>query len=151
MAPEMSVAERLRAFVRERVRRNGAHFERGVAARLAEHLKKPSSWVTEYTDTPPIRHADLDTAKEICEFFDIDVGLLFADERSSSLTRTKRTGDAQAVARVLEGTRRRDRAVAREVRAAIARLARAAATLDEETATAAAGSSRGRRRHRKTG
>lgn len=69
------VAERLRAFVRDRVRREGRLYERGVGAALAKHLQKPSSWVSEYTDPNPppgkFRTADLDTAAAMCEFFQV--------------------------------------------------------------------------------
>lgn len=68
-----SVAERLRAFVRERVRREAAKYERGTAARLNAYLKRPPSWVSEYTDDPPIRHADVDTAIAICRFFRVEL------------------------------------------------------------------------------
>lgn len=62
-------AERLRAYVRDRVDKDGAHYGRGAAKQLAEHLRKPPSWVSNYVDSPPAANADIDTALEICAFF----------------------------------------------------------------------------------
>ena len=73
MAAEDPVAERLRAFVRARVRRGGAHYTWGDASRLARHLQIDSGWVTEYTDDPPTRHADIDTALAICAFYGVSL------------------------------------------------------------------------------
>lgn len=76
LASESPVADRVRAFVRERVRRDGAHYLRGTGTQLAAHLGKPTSWVSEYADPEPThpRHADLDTALAICDFFTVDIG-----------------------------------------------------------------------------
>src|SRR6185503_17194783 len=63
------VAERLRAFVRNRVRKEGAHYERGAQQRLATYLEKPPSWVSNYVDVPATANADLDTALAICAFY----------------------------------------------------------------------------------
>src|SRR3990167_4004961 len=68
-----TVADRLRAYVRERVRKDGRFYEWGNATRLAEHLKVDSGWVTLYTDDKPIRHADVDEALAICDFFGVDL------------------------------------------------------------------------------
>lgn len=69
MARPNTVAERLRAFVRARVRKDAPNYKWGNASRLAEHLQVDNGWVTEYTDTPPTSHADLDTALAICAFY----------------------------------------------------------------------------------
>jgi hypothetical protein len=74
MAVVGPVAAKLREFVCERVRKDGAHYARGNASRLAEHLGVAPSWVTEYTDHPPRNHADLDTAVAICDFYGINLG-----------------------------------------------------------------------------
>lgn len=68
-----STAERLRDYVRQRVRTDGRFFVRGTASALAAKIGKPTSWVSEYTDRPPIRHADLDTALLICDFFNVNL------------------------------------------------------------------------------
>lgn len=68
-----SVAQRLRDYVRQRVRRDGSEHVRGTASALARRLGKPTSWVSEYTDDPPIRHADIDTAIAICDFFGVSL------------------------------------------------------------------------------
>jgi hypothetical protein len=73
MAKRAGAAERLRTFVAARVRKDGSHYVWGNAARLAEHLEVSPSWVTEYTDTPPTRHADLDQAVAICQFYGVDL------------------------------------------------------------------------------
>jgi hypothetical protein len=72
MAKVGHVAERLRARVRARVRRDGEHYEWGSASRLAEALKVSPGWVTEYTDDPPTRHATIDQAFAICAFYGIN-------------------------------------------------------------------------------
>lgn len=64
-------AERLRAFVRERVRPDGKHYQRGNATRLARHLAVDPAWVTQYADEPPAAHATLDQAIGICEFYGV--------------------------------------------------------------------------------
>jgi len=68
-----NVSERLRAFVRSRVRRGGKHYEWGNAARLAEHLGTDHGWVTLYTDNPPARHADIDQGIAICDFYGVNL------------------------------------------------------------------------------
>lgn len=65
-------AERLRAFVRERVRKDGAHYERGAGSRLARHLKKGQPWVSNYIDNAPSSNADFDTTLAICRFFGVN-------------------------------------------------------------------------------
>lgn len=67
------VAERLRAYVRARVHKEGTHYERGAALALAERLDKSPSWVSEYVAQPPAANADLDVALTICAFFGIDL------------------------------------------------------------------------------
>ncbi len=67
------MGERLRVFVRERVKKDGAHYIWGNASRLAEFLKVDNGWVTEYTDQPPTSHADIDTALEICRFYHVTI------------------------------------------------------------------------------
>lgn len=69
------VAERLRQYVRDRVHKDGAHYERGAAKALAERLSKPPSWVSTYVDSQPAANADLDTALAICDFFHVNVSL----------------------------------------------------------------------------
>jgi hypothetical protein len=73
MAVVGPVAAKLRAFVRERVRKDGAHYTWGNASRLAEHLSVDPGWVTEYTDDPPTNHADIDTAIAICDFYGVSL------------------------------------------------------------------------------
>jgi hypothetical protein len=63
----------LRSFVRERVHKEGSKYERGAASKLAAHLRKPPSWVSNYVDDRPARNADLDTALAICDFFHVRV------------------------------------------------------------------------------
>ena len=89
MGKSPNVADRLRAFVRGRVRRDGVHYQRGVGARLAEHLDKPTSWVSEYADPDAthLRHADVDTALAICEFFGVN---LYDFMRRDEPTETRR-------------------------------------------------------------
>lgn len=67
------MSERLRAFVRDRVHKDGGAYRWGAAAELANHLQKPSSWVSHYIDTPPLRNADIDTALAICDFFKVSI------------------------------------------------------------------------------
>lgn len=67
------VGERLRAYVRARVKKDGPHYKWGNASRLAEFLKVDNGWVTEYTDRPPSSHADIDTALEICRFYRVKI------------------------------------------------------------------------------
>lgn len=66
-------AERLRAFVRERVHKDGAHYQRGAGALLARHLKKGQPWVSNYIDREPSSNADVDTALAICGFFKVQL------------------------------------------------------------------------------
>ncbi len=73
-----SATERLRAFVRARVHKDGALYERGAAVKLAAYLQKPSSWVSHYVDVPPQRNADLDTAWAICAFYGVDLSEFLA-------------------------------------------------------------------------
>ncbi|MEY2873474.1 MAG: hypothetical protein RLZZ373_845 [Pseudomonadota bacterium] len=67
------IAEHLRDFVRSRARPEGTHYARGNGTRLAQHLGVGSGWVTEYTDNPPTRHADIDQAVAICAFYGISL------------------------------------------------------------------------------
>lgn len=73
MARVGAVAERLRAFVRERARKDGRLYERGNATRLARALGIDAPWVTGYVDNPPTRHADVDQALAICAFYGINL------------------------------------------------------------------------------
>lgn len=73
MATVGPVAGKLRAFVKARVRKEGTHYARGNASRLAEYLGVDPSWVTEYTDDPPRNHADIDTAISICDFYGVSL------------------------------------------------------------------------------
>src|SRR3954462_14382726 len=66
-----STAERLRAFVRQRVHKDGDMYQRGAATTLAKYLGKPSSWVSHYIDKTPDRHASLDEALAICDYFGV--------------------------------------------------------------------------------
>lgn len=81
-------AERLRAFVRERIRKDGAHYERGAGVKLARHLKRSQPWVSRYIDAAPRGNADFDTALAICRFFrvnaaDFELGSPVAAESST--------------------------------------------------------------------
>jgi hypothetical protein len=80
MRDRPTVSERLRAFVRDRVKPNGAHYERGTAARLARFLRargfgEDAAWVSTYgdPDARPRRNADLDVALAICDFFSVQL------------------------------------------------------------------------------
>lgn len=73
MATVGPVAGKLRAFVRERVRKDGRHYAWGNASRLAEYLGVDPGWVTDYTDNPPRNHADIDTAIAICDFYGVSL------------------------------------------------------------------------------
>jgi hypothetical protein len=73
------VAERLRAYVRDRVHKEGTRYERGAAMALAQHLGKPPSWVSTYVDADPRANADIDTALAICGFFGIDLRSFLVD------------------------------------------------------------------------
>lgn len=66
-----SAADRLRAFVRARVHKDGAWYQRGAQTALAAAIGQPPSWVSHYVDDPPQRHADVDTALAICAFFGV--------------------------------------------------------------------------------
>jgi len=74
MAKRGPAAERLRAFVRERVSKDGAHYAWGNAARLAEALKVGAGWVNRYA-VENTAHANLDQVLAICRFY----GLTLAD------------------------------------------------------------------------
>lgn len=65
------VSERLRDFVRARVRKDGPLYQRGNGVRLAAALQVDSGWVTTYTDHPPTAHATLDQAITICAFYGV--------------------------------------------------------------------------------
>jgi hypothetical protein len=69
------VAENLRAFVRERVHKEGALYRRGAARALAKYLGRPESWVSHYIDDDngERRHADIDTALAICDFYGVSL------------------------------------------------------------------------------
>lgn len=67
------MSERLRAFVRARVHKEGAFYERGAAVKLAIHVQQAPSWVSHYIDNPPLRNADVDTALAICDFFGVSL------------------------------------------------------------------------------
>jgi len=81
-------AERLRAFVRDRVRKEGAHYQRGAQVRLAKLLHKPPSWVSNYVDLSPSANADLDTALKICAFFAVRPMVLLDDVQIAAPTPT---------------------------------------------------------------
>lgn len=65
------MSERLRAFVRQRVRRGESLYQRSVAANLAKYLGRPSSWVSEYSDPKPAqpRYANVEDTLKILAFF----------------------------------------------------------------------------------
>jgi hypothetical protein len=67
------VADRLRAFVRERVHKDGSQYVRGAAAALAKRVHKAPSWVSTYVDVAPTTNADIDTALAICDFFGVSI------------------------------------------------------------------------------
>lgn len=73
------VAERLRAYVRARVHKEGPHYERRAGLDLAERIGKAPSWVSEYVATPPNANADIDTALAICAFFNVDFAQFIDD------------------------------------------------------------------------
>jgi hypothetical protein len=74
MARTGEVSERLRAFVRERVRKDGKFYVRGNAVKLARALgQEGQSWVNEYTDMPPRGHASIDEALAICRFYGVSL------------------------------------------------------------------------------
>lgn len=65
-------AENLRAFVRERVHKDGALYRRGAATRLARAIGQDKSWVSHYVEADPSARrsqADIDTAFAICDFY----------------------------------------------------------------------------------
>lgn len=64
--------ERLRAWVNRRLK------IRGTGAALARHLKRPSSWMTNYSTGA--RDADLDTAIEIGRFFQVPLPIIVGEE-----------------------------------------------------------------------
>lgn len=66
-----TVRERLRDFVRARVKPGEAFYKRGNASRLAEWLEIDNGWVSDYVDQPPTSHADIDDALRICRFFNV--------------------------------------------------------------------------------
>jgi len=68
------VAERLRQYVRDRVHKEGAYYQRGAAKALAERLGKTQPWVSTYIDRKrPESNADLDTALAICDYFGVNL------------------------------------------------------------------------------
>lgn len=67
----MTASERLRRYVRARVRKDGALYQWGAAARLGAAIGKTSGWISEYVDDNPPRHADIDTALAICRFYGV--------------------------------------------------------------------------------
>lgn len=78
MADKAAASERLRAYVRDRVKPGAQHYERGNASRLAEYLRdcgfgEDSAWITAYVDpdAKPRRNASVDVALVICEFFGV--------------------------------------------------------------------------------
>lgn len=82
------ISERLREYVRLRVRKDARYYERGNGSRLAEFLKVDSGWVTTYTDPNPTAHATFDQAIAICTFYGIKIDALL---KPKGLTRTPST------------------------------------------------------------
>lgn len=88
-----TVADRLREFVRDRVKPGARHYERGSNARLAEHfarrgLNEDAAWVSAYVDPDanPRRNADIDAALAICDFFKVSLpDFVAADEPRHSV------------------------------------------------------------------
>lgn len=88
------MAARLRAFVRQRVHKDGERYSRGAASELGKALGKPPSWVSHYVDENPERNADVDTALAICAFYGVNLAdfakvtspVMAADQRSGSRT-----------------------------------------------------------------
>lgn len=68
-------AERLRAFVRERLAKTGQFYERGIQAELAKVLGKKTPWVSQYVQESITnqRNADLDTMLKLCAFFHVSL------------------------------------------------------------------------------
>lgn len=79
-------AERLRAYVRERVSPTSAKYERGNPTRLAKAIGVVRGWVTEYVADPPTAHADLDKGLAICAFY----GISPADLSKPTISEPKR-------------------------------------------------------------
>jgi hypothetical protein len=150
------VSERLRDYVRARVRKDGKFYEWGNGVRLAEHLQVDSGWVTTYTDKPPTAHATIDQAIAICEFFAIDLdtlkqgpGLSLAGSTVGTIGGT--ADDPSHQARLLEQEAR-----IRELEAALDKTHDVAlqlvkvAAIGRQGRAAAGRKSRSRGRHRKT-
>jgi hypothetical protein len=96
MARDYRASERLRDFVRARVRKDGAHYEWGNGARLAEAIGIDPGWVTAYADRNPSRHADFDQALAICAFYGVNP-LDFASKTPQVIAPT-----APAIAQAIE-------------------------------------------------
>jgi hypothetical protein len=71
MPRDRNAAERLRATVRDYVRKDGRLYERGNAAKLAKALEIDAPWVTGYVDDPPTRHDDFYQSLAICRLYDL--------------------------------------------------------------------------------
>jgi hypothetical protein len=95
------VAENLRAFVRERVHKEGALYRRGAARALAKYLGRPESWVSHYIDDDngERRHADIDTALAICEFYDVNL-LAFRKGQPKVITAPPLTAEQVEAAKI---------------------------------------------------
>lgn len=87
------MSEALRAFVRNHVRKTGTAYRRGNGARLSEALAIDAAWVTDYTDEPPKRHADIDQALTICRFFNVRIDD-FAGSGTLSASSPRKENDA---------------------------------------------------------
>lgn len=72
------VAERLRDYVRARVRKEGAHYQHGAQTTLAKALGVKPAWVSAYVDFPPVVNANIDMALSLCDFYGVNL-LDFAD------------------------------------------------------------------------
>jgi hypothetical protein len=74
MSKQGPAAERLRAFVRERVSPDGALYKWGAGTRLAKAIGVDKGWVSGYIEDPPSSHANHDKTLAICAYFGIAPG-----------------------------------------------------------------------------
>lgn len=134
MAKTGAAAERLRAFVRARVRTDGAHYQRGNAVRLAEALGKDPPWVTGYVDFPPTRHADLDQAITIARFFRLPLASIIGDAPLPDVEAApKEDADVLRLVRAARRMRPEQRAALLNVARELARLSPSALFLESHT------------------
>lgn len=134
MKDNRSASDRLREFVRDRVKPGSGHYERGTAAELAKFLRgagfsEDAAWISAYADpdAKPRRNADIDVAFAICAFFGVDLGQFQAggpglSRHGSTVGSSKGGSDVPASVQ---------RAHLREVTTLKARIARQEAALSQ--------------------